>query len=238
MNIQRSEQLNELFGALSKLQGKLDNAKKDKSGYLGRYKYADLTQYIDISKEILSEHGLCVLQIPETIEVIEITREIEDKKNNSISFNPIRVPKQKITTYIGHSSGQFISGTMEIIVEKVAGNSWGQSTGSAISYGRKYALAGGLGMTQEDDDNQMKKDNPNKNNAQIGKYMQMPTPVGYLVGLIKASGCDVAEFTKFHNISSKDTVNIQSSIDNFDELLIKFKNSRGINNGKEIQNSE
>lgn len=43
---------------------------------------------------------------------------------------------------------------MDILVEKLAGMSWGQSTGSAITYGRRYSRAGALGMTQEDDDNQ------------------------------------------------------------------------------------
>lgn len=237
MTIQRSDQLNELFSALSKLQGKLDHAKKDKAGYNNRYKYADLPQYIEISKELLAEHGLCILQIPETIEIIEITRELEDKKNNSVSFHTIKIPKQKVTTYIGHSSGQFISGTMEIIVERVTGNSWGQSTGSAISFSRKYAFAGTLCMSQEDDDNQIHKKDTTKYASNITytdeKQKNHNDPLTMqLMNLIRDSGCDVGEFTKFHTISSRDMFTIKKSIDNFDELLINFRDSR-IKHGKE-----
>ena len=166
MTIKHSEQLGELFSALSKLQGKLEMAKKDKSGYNTNYKSADLTQYIDLSKELLAEYGLCLLQIPESMEIVEITKEIYDKKNQTYFFQPIMTPKQKITTWIGHESGQFISGSMEILVEKMTANSWGQSTGVAVSFARRYALAGSLGMSQEDDDNQLSKKDVEKSYSQ------------------------------------------------------------------------
>lgn len=216
MTIQKSDELNELFSALSKIQGNLDHAKKDKSGYKNRYKYTDLTQYIDVSKELLEENGICVLQMPGSIEIIDITED---------SNNLVRVPKQKITTFIGHSSGQFISETMEIIIEKIAGNSWGQSTGSAISYSRKYSLAGGLGMTQEDDDNQIQKNNTNEYINQLPEPSPDPL-ITQLIKLIKYSGCDIKDFTDFHKISSKDILSVKKSIDNFDELLILYKNTQ------------
>ncbi len=231
MTIQKSDELNELFSALSKLQGKIEPTKKDKSGYLNRYKYVELSQYIEVSKDLLEENGLCVLQFPGTIEIVEITREIEDKKNISVIINTIKIPKQKITTFIGHSSGQFISETTEILVEKMAGNSWGQATGSAISFSRRYAYAGGLCMTQEDDDNQIRKNDTNRNQAQ-----QDPL-ITQLMNLIKLSGCNVEDFTKFYNISSKDIVSVKRSIDNFDELLINYRENPKIEKQTEIQNS-
>lgn len=148
MEIHRSEKLDELLCELSKLQGKIENAKKDKSGYGNRYKYADLNQYLQLSKDLLTEHGLSILQIPGGIEIVEITNESSQKQ---------LFPKQKLTTYISHSSGQFIGGTMEMVIEKVKGNSWGQSTGSALSYMRRYGLAAILGMSQEDNDNMISK---------------------------------------------------------------------------------
>lgn len=233
MTIQTSDKLNELFSALSKLQGKIEHAKKDKSGYKDRYKYADLTQYIEVSKEILEENNLCVSQIPGTIEIVEVTKEVRDEKTKAMSFHTVRIPKQKVTTYIGHSSGQFISSTMEILVEKIEGNTWGQSTGSAISYSRKYSLAGGLGMSQEDNDNQQ------KNNNHPPKPSQQDPLITQLINLIKDSGCDIGDFTKFYNISSKDMLTVKKTIDNFDDLLIKFRD-RGqakdkADNGKESE---
>jgi hypothetical protein len=154
MTIQKSEHLNELFAALSKLQGKIEKAKKDQAGYKNNYKFADLSQYIDLSQDLLAENGLVVLQLPTCMEIIEITKEVVDDKTRIHSFHTVKIPKQTIITWIGHESGQFISGAMDILVEKLAGMSWGQSTGSAITYGRRYSRAGALGMTQEDDDNQ------------------------------------------------------------------------------------
>ena len=191
MTIQRSDQLNELFSALSKLQGRLEMAKKDKAGYNNNYKYAELSQYIELSKELLAEHGLCVLQIPESMEIVEVTKEIYDKKTQTYVFHKIMTPKQKITTWVGHESGQFISGSMEILVEKMAANSWGQSTGVAVSFARRYALAGTLGMSQEDNDNQLPKKEVEKSYDQVNSSVSIDyeridgDKVKYLKSLLK-----------------------------------------------------
>lgn len=171
MTIKHSEELNHLFSALSKFQGRVEQAKKDQSGYKNNYKFADLSQYFDLSQNLLAEHELCVLQMPGSMEIVEITKEIYDATTKTYDYPIIKVPKQNITTWIGHSSGQFISAPMEILVEKLAGMSWGQSTGSAITYGRRYSRAGSIGMTEEDNDNQ------NKNTNYINnRPPSIPTP--------------------------------------------------------------
>lgn len=162
MSIKHSEQLDELFLAISKVQGSIQNAKRNVSGYNNNYKYAELEQYIELSKELLEENGLCVLQIPESMEIVEVTKEMYDKKTQTSFLQQLMLPKQSLTTWIGHKSGQFISGNMEMLVEKTTMNSWGQCTGVAISFMRRYALAGMLGMTQEDDDNQLSKQDVEK----------------------------------------------------------------------------
>jgi hypothetical protein len=174
MTIQKSQGLGELFGALSKLQGRIENAKKDKSGFNNRYRYADLNQYLELSKDLLAEYGLSVVQIPGGIEIIEVTNESNEKQ---------LVPKQKLTTCIGHESGQFISGTMEMIVEKLKSNSWGQSTGSALSYMRRYAIAATLGMSQEDNDNMLSKKEGEKSHSSSPKLDK--NRVDYLKELLK-----------------------------------------------------
>lgn len=174
MTIQRSDQLNELFSALSKLQGKIEKAKKDQSGYKNNYKFADLSQYIDLSQDLLAEYGLVVLQLPTSMEIMEITKEVCDEKTQCNTLQTYRVPKQTIITWIGHESGQFIGGAMDILVEKIAGMSWGQSTGSAITYARRYSRAGALGMSQEDDDNQKKQDQRKSSDKPNSKNFPSP----------------------------------------------------------------
>lgn len=53
-----------------------------------------------------------------------------------------------ITTMLAHSSGQYISSTLTMTVTKLDP----QAIGSAITYGRRYALAAMVGLAQEDDD--------------------------------------------------------------------------------------
>lgn len=150
MIIEKSEQVGELFKALSKAQKEIENPIKDKSGYNDRYKYAKLEQYIELSKDVLEKYGLSIIQFPGEINLIDVSI-VDDKGNKHVES----LPKQKIMTMIVHESGQYIGSAMDIIVEKTKQNSWGQSSGVAISFARRYSWAGSLGMAAEDDDNQL-----------------------------------------------------------------------------------
>lgn len=158
MIIEHSAEMGELFKALSKIQVEIGQPKKDKDGFKGNYKYADLSQYIEVSKDVLCKYGLSVIQLPGEIEIVEITQEniVKDKSGyvSSKTYETIRIPKQSVYTTIGHESGQYLIVNGQILVEKLAGMSYGQSTGSAISFMRRYSRGGGLSMSQEDDDNQ------------------------------------------------------------------------------------
>jgi hypothetical protein len=109
--MQRSEQLNELFSAMSKLQGEVNNAYKDKKGH--GYNYADLGQVIEITKDKLKEYGLSIMQCPTTMYVIEFDEQIDGKteKEGILNFQvknktygtvtdkmivPVRKPVQKL----------------------------------------------------------------------------------------------------------------------------------------------
>jgi hypothetical protein len=171
MIIEHSAEMGELFKALSKLQVEIGHPKKDKDGFKGNYKYAELSQYIDVSKDTLSKYGLSVIQLPGEIEIVEITQEniIKDKAGYVVSrsFETIKIPKQSVYTTIGHDSGQYMMVNGQILVEKLSGMSYGQSTGSAISFMRKYSRGGGLSMSQEDDDNQGVRSTTKKNQEYI-----------------------------------------------------------------------
>lgn len=123
----KSEQVNELAAALAKAQGQLEGAKKSSSNPFFKSKYADLAECWNTCREALTANEISVIQMPEEI-------------NENGRLN--------ITTMLVHSSGQYISSTLTMTVTKLDP----QAIGSAITYGRRYALAAMVGLAQEDDD--------------------------------------------------------------------------------------
>lgn len=123
----KSEQINELAAALAKAQGQIEGAKKSSSNPFFKSKYADLAECWNACREALTANGISVIQMPEEI-------------NENGRLN--------ITTMLAHSSGQYISSTLTMTVTKLDP----QAIGSAITYGRRYALAAMVGLAQEDDD--------------------------------------------------------------------------------------
>lgn len=125
--MKHSEQLNEIASAMSKLQGEIEDANKDTSGY--GYKYADLSQVLSIIRPLLSKNGL------------SFTQHISNADDKII-----------IETMLMHSSGQWMAS--EIAMPPVQGKSMNaaQAVGSIITYGRRYALTAIFGITQTDDD--------------------------------------------------------------------------------------
>ena len=123
----KSEQINELVAALAKAQGQIEGAKKSSSNPFFKSKYADLAECWNTCREALTANEISVIQMPEEI-------------NENGRLN--------ITTMLAHSSGQYISSTLTMTVTKLDP----QAIGSAITYGRRYALAAMVGLAQEDDD--------------------------------------------------------------------------------------
>jgi len=121
----QSEQLNELAAALSKAQGQIEGAKKDSANPFFKSKYADLASVWEACRKPLTENGLSIIQCPEESE-------------NGIA----------IETMLLHSSGQWKSSRYSMPVSKVDA----QAVGSAITYGRRYALSAMVGVAPEDDD--------------------------------------------------------------------------------------
>ncbi len=125
-NVSCSQMLNELFTSLSKAQGKIQPASKDKSNPFFKSKYADLASVKEACREPLSENGLCVIQMP------------QQKSDGGMV----------LVTILGHCSGQWIQGEMPIEVAKKDP----QSLGSAITYFRRYCLSAMVGVAPDDDD--------------------------------------------------------------------------------------
>jgi hypothetical protein len=123
----KSETIEKLASALSKLQGKITDVSKDKKGY--GYNYADLSQVLDIARPLLAENGLSVTQL--------------------LYSNGERMG---VETCLMHESGQWVSSRASMVVERGKGMSLAQSAGSVVTYLRRYALAALVGVCQTDND--------------------------------------------------------------------------------------
>jgi len=127
----KSESVIELFKALSKFQGELENVEKAASGH--GYKYAKLGHCIDAAKPILASNGLSVVQLMGSSDGGEVTME----------------------TVLGHSSGEYISSACNVPIAKLQGGGSGnpaQVMGASITYMRRYQYAAIIGLAQDDTD--------------------------------------------------------------------------------------
>jgi len=124
----KSETINELAAALCKAQSSIEDATKDKSGY--NYKYADLSQILQIIRPAFTANGLSISQFPTQSDGDHVA----------------------LDTILMHSSGQWLSNSYSMPVEVNKGMTKAQGSGSVITYMRRYALAAIAGITQEDND--------------------------------------------------------------------------------------
>ena len=139
--MEKSDDITELASALCKVQHRIEDASKDKAGY--NYKYADLSQILQIVRPALTDFGLSISQFP-----------CEGGDNISLD------------TILMHSSGQWLSNRYSMPVEVAKGMSRAQASGSVITYMRRYALAAIVGITQEDNDAAVKRNNNAQAQAQ------------------------------------------------------------------------
>lgn len=121
----QSNEINELVAALAKAQGKMGNAKQDKTNPFFKSKYADLASIMEACRKVLSEHELAVIQ----------------------TSCPVDGVNMLITT-LAHSSGQWMKALLPINPIK----NDPQAMGSAMTYMKRYALAAIVGIATEDDD--------------------------------------------------------------------------------------
>lgn len=123
----RSGEITDLVAALVKVQGHLKPAAKDHENPHFRSRYADLASIWEACRELLSAHGLAVVQ--------------------AIELLPEGLGLCLRTTLL-HTSGQFVSSMIPLSFQ--AGNM--QAMGSAITYARRFGLAPLVGIVADDDD--------------------------------------------------------------------------------------
>ena len=114
-----------LAAALVKAQSAMGGAKKDSTNPHFRTAYADLASVWDACRAPLANAGLSVVQL------------VSSDAAHAI-----------IETILAHSSGEWVSSTLAVPLTKADA----QGLGSAITYGRRYALAAIVGVCPADDD--------------------------------------------------------------------------------------
>lgn len=141
--MRQSENLMELFAALSEAQGEIEDAIKDSTNPHFRSKYADLASVRAAIRGPFSKHGLAISQWPR------------------IGGNSVEVE-----TILSHKSGQFIAETISCPVPQMTA----QSIGSAITYLRRYSMMAVSGVAPDDDDgNEASQPHPTRQERWSGK---------------------------------------------------------------------
>ncbi len=149
----KSDEINELATALTKVQSKLEGAKMDGENPFFKAKYASLSSVWDACRKPLTDNGLSVVQ----------TCSVGDSGGLVID------------TTLLHTSGQWISGELALKPAKDDP----QGVGSAITYARRYGLASIIGICPEDDDAESateRKLKPALGKAKPVKVKVEPTP--------------------------------------------------------------
>lgn len=131
-----SQEIGEIAAALAIAQGEIESASKLSDNPFYNSKYADLAEVWNTARGPLSKNALSVVQLTQG--------------------GPVLIT---IITILSHSSGQFFRSDLTVKpvakVDKKTGELREispQDLGSAITYGRRYALAAICGIAQQDDD--------------------------------------------------------------------------------------
>lgn len=130
LEIECSAQVDKIFEALAKAQGKIENATKSASneGFKRGNKastYATLADVFEACRAALTENGIAVIQAP---------------YNAGQDIG--------VATILGHGSGQWMKAKLQ--VKPTAYTAHG--AGSVITYLRRYILSAMVGVAPEDDD--------------------------------------------------------------------------------------
>ncbi len=124
--MQKSDSIAELAKHLAMFQAEVTNPANSADNPFYKSKYAPLNEILNLVRPILTRYGLSVIQAPSG-----------DGENINIS------------TVLLHQSGEWIEFPPLVLkADKVTP----QGAGSAITYGRRYALSAVLGISSEDDD--------------------------------------------------------------------------------------
>jgi len=164
-----SEQTNEINAAFSKAQGQMVGAAKAADNPFFKSRYSDLASVMEAIRRPFADNGLSFIQAPSSSD-----------------------GKVSITTRIMHSSGQWYQSTLDVPVAK----NDAQAVGSAISYGKRYALQSMAGVPSIDDDGEAAVNRHTPATVVTAQQAEI------LKGTIEKLDVDVAKFCSAFAISS------------------------------------
>lgn len=138
--IEMSTEVKDLFAALAKVQKTITDAKMDSVNPHFRSKYASLASVYEACRKLCAENNISISQLATTVD-----------------GNPA------VWTMLGHASGQWIRSLLIVPADKQTP----QGMGSALTYGRRYALSAIVGIAADEDDD---------GNASEAQSQQQPKP--------------------------------------------------------------
>lgn len=146
----RSEELKDLFAALSKAQAEMETAELSSENPFFKTRYADLAAIVKASRPALTKHGLAIIQQIITHEDAQTM----------------------LHTMLCHNSGQWVESRVRIVPPK----NDVQSIGSYITYLRRYSIAAICGIVSSDDDDGEAAVAQNRENSKNSVYTPRYAP--------------------------------------------------------------
>jgi hypothetical protein len=149
--LEHSAEIDKICAALAKAQGAMEGAVKDRQNPHFKNEYATLASVIEAVRIPLRDNELAFIQA--SGEMVDGALPIE--------------------TRIVHSSGQWFRSILPMPV----GQKTAQAVGSALSYGRRYALMAMLGVPSVDDDGEAASQGaPQNSNGSQNRFASPPKP--------------------------------------------------------------
>lgn len=149
INCRTSPQFDKIAKALVQALPKIEAAKKESVNPHLRNKYADLLSVTETARGPLATSGIVIMQ--------------------PVSSSP---GQATVTTILLHESGQWMASELSLKPQKDDP----QGVGSAITYARRYGLAGMLGMVADEDDDGNTASGVTSGSPQSSKARSAPAP--------------------------------------------------------------
>lgn len=197
--MRKSESIKNLAVALSKFQNEVKNPKNTADNPFYDSKYAPLQDVLNEVRPLLSKHGLSVIQSPSgDRQSVSITTLLLHESGEWIEFEPLVLKAEKITP---------------------------QGAGSAITYGRRYALSAVLGISSEDDDDGNSLEKTQQNSGQ--KKQLTEKQVKRLYAIANSAGFSTADVKKVLMKDYKKTQAADLTKQEYDEICERLQKKEG-----------
>lgn len=158
------------------------------------YKYADFADCITAIEQALNENGLSFSQSVETEEAGKV-----------------------LVTLLLHDSGQWLKSKFPLESVAIGQGNAMQQIGAGVTYAKRYALCGILGVATEDDDAQALNKARQKEEAKE-RIINSIDRVKEFMNMCKEAELNVKEFAKFAGVDSAKPATVDSGIENFNFL--------------------